>query len=396
MSATELISPVEPGRNGGLVDPAELAAEAEVLAVKWLQGMTNPHTRNGYALDIGLSAALRTALPGGPRRPQPLPEEAWIPWAIRHGINPIGELEVEHLRAWAQLLHRLHPDAKSTRRRRFAALCSFYAELRRRRQVYCDPTDLVGGRQGRRNLGLSGYDPALSLPPTEAQVRALHLAARLDRTRHRARNCALLAVLASSAPRVEELVGLDLVDYRRQSPTGHAMLLLDGKGAKRRWQALPPADADLVDAYLAVRVPVTGTRSEVTLPRQASARRRVEQPLFTTGRGTRLHEDSIAPLLRRIAAIPTIDDEHLAVRAAAFELASVKDSLRPHQFRRAYAVTAERNGAPVTQVQADLGHSSLATTQIYLSTATIGQDSAAYTVSAQYHAAGPATPVDDS
>lgn len=376
---TKMVEPAGP------FSPSDLTRNAERLAVAWLHGMVNPNTRNAYAIDIGLSAPLRAALPGGPRHPKPLPPEAWIPWAVSNGIDPAGELDTAEVEKWVHLLDDLYPRTKSVRKRRFAALCSFYRYLRRDKRVFCDPTDLLGGRQGRKNMGLSGADPHRTRPATEAQIRALFVAAQLDPTRHRARNRALLAVLTATGCRADELVSLDLEDYQRTSPTGHAMLLLDGKGGKKRWQVLPAADADLVDAYLAERIQPDGSTTELALVGQVSHRPRVEQPLFTTGRGRRLHVDSIQPLLGRIAALPIADDPRPAVRGAAYELASIKDRMWPHMFRHAYAATAANNGVSVRRIQEDLGHATLATTQSYLDSANIGVESGATVVSNRYH-----------
>lgn len=364
-----------------LIPAPDLEADANTLAVKWLHGYTTANTRNAYARAIGLDARLRAALPGGPRDPRPSRPPSWIPWALAAGIDPAGELTVEHVQSWVHALNETFEDRKNSRRQYFAALCAFYRYLRSVRRVYCDPNDLVN----RRTMGLSGADPTATLALSPLQVRALLLAARLDTTAHRVRNVALVAVLAATGCRVDELVGLDVDDYRRESPAGPALVLLDGKGDKKRWQKLPAADADLVDGYLEHERVAPETGAELTVVGQVS-NRKTDQPLFTTGRGRRLHPDTVAPLLNRLARLPTVDDPRQQVRDAARELAPVAGKIRPHQFRHAYAVTAERNGATVTQVQADLGHASLSTTQTYLHAANVGSNSAAQVVSDIYHA----------
>lgn len=364
-------------------DAEEQAERAYSLAVKWLHGLKVAATRNAYAIDIGLRDHERIALPGGPKTTRPLPVEAWIPWAIQHGIDPVAELELEQAESYAHFLNAVHPKNKNVRRRRWFTLCSFHSYLRRRKLIHVTPNDLID-RQGRKNLGLAGTDPTRTIHLTTMQVRAMYVAAQLDPTAHRERNIALLAVLAATGCRAEELVNLDLDDYRRQSPTGDALVRLDGKGDKKRWQALPARDADLVDAYLAVRIAPQHS-TELALPGQVS-NRKVEQPLFTTRHGERMHVDVFTPLLRRIAKLPRVDDHRPLVRAAALELDAIKDKVTPHPWRHAYAVAADRNGVPVTQIQTDLGHVSLATTQTYLHAANVVENSAAPVVSALYHA----------
>lgn len=361
----------------------DVVGVAEDLAVEWLRGYTNVETRNGYAIDIGIRGEKRSRLPGGPARPKPLPPQAWIPWAVEHGIDPCGELTVRNVQDYA---HALDPLPKNTRRRRWFSLCGYYAFLRREKRVTSDPDLLIGGRNGRKNMGLSGTEPTSTKPVTEKQMRAMYLASQLDTTQHRNRNRAMLSVQSVTGARTEEVVNLDLEDFQRVEPGGPALVLLDGKGAQERWQLIPARDADLVEDYIRTERVAAATGTELTVAGQVSNRPRVRQPLFTTHQGERLHVDSIAPLYRRIAKIPQLDDPRPEVRAAARELLPIKDRLRPHQMRHSYAVTGEKNGKPVSQIAADLGHKNLATTHTYLHVSKQGENSAAAVVSDIYHA----------
>ncbi|WP_367139738.1 tyrosine-type recombinase/integrase [Saccharothrix sp. HUAS TT1] len=383
-SADDALSPVtwEPAWSDE--DAARVAAESAYrLIVDWLHGLTNPKTRNAYAVDIGLRNTERAGLPGGVRVPKPLPPDAWVPFAIMRGIDPTGELTVKQAEAYAHFLDHCHPKAKKTRQRRWAAVCSFYAFLQREKRVYLTPKDLLD-RQARRNVGLIGQAPKKSRALTPEQIFAVRVAARLDHTPYRLRNEAMIAVLASTGCRVEELVNLDVADFQRQYPGGPALVLLDGKGDKERWQVIPAADADLVEAYLAVRVAPDGG-TELSLAGQVG-NRSVEQPLFTARGGKRLHEDALAQLLRRLVRIPRLDDERAIVRGAALELKPILDTIRPHQFRHAYIETAVKKGVDINRVRQDVGHVSLVTTQDYLEVGDVLERSAAQVVSAVYHA----------
>jgi integrase/recombinase XerD len=355
-----------------------LRRRAEGLAVRWLHGYTTARTRNSYAVDIGLSPELRAALPDGPASPGPAPEWAWIPWALDHGINPAGQLRREHAEAYA---HALNGQTKRSRQRRWSALRAFYRHLRISDIVTCDPGEMVN----RRTMGLSGADPSPTMPLHTDQVRALYLAAGLPH-QSRARSRALLAVLASTGCRAAELVGIDLADYRPQ-PEGHALVLLDGKGGKRRWVVVPAPDAELVAEYLEVRV---GPRPSavVALPGQVSAGQSGQVPLFTTSKGQRLHVNAVTHTLRTIARRPSLNDQRAEVRKAAKLLAPIVDTIHPHPFRHTYTVVAERNGVPVSQIAQDLGHASIVTTQNYLHAQQGAEHSAARVVSGIYH--GPA------
>jgi site-specific recombinase XerD len=357
-----------------------------VAAAGWLAGYTSAHTRNAYARALGLPPEMRAALPGGPRSPRPAPAWTWIPWCrsrpVGGLVDPAGDLEKGTVTAWAQALHAAHPQAKSTRAQAFAALCAFYRHLRQAGEVTTDPGDLLN----RRTAGLSGTDPSATLALSAEQVHALLTAAACDTSSQAVRNQAIVAVLAATGARVAELVALDVGDYYPARPEKPGMLLLAGKGGKKRWQALPAAEVSLLQTYLTVRVPPLEQASTVpVVPGDVAARAAGEDPLFTTRHGHRLHPDTIAPLLRRLAVLPASEDPNPDIAAAGQTLAPVKDRLHPHQLRHAYAVTAEAAGVPISRIQADLGHAHLSTTQTYLHAGQVADGSAAVLVSAAYH-----------
>ena len=341
---------------------------AEAYAVRWLHGYTSPNTRNRYGRDIGLSPEVMSALPGGPKAPAPPAEWSWIVWALDHGIDPAGTLRRAEAEAY---VHALSGFGKNVRRVRWAAVCAFYRSLRVEEVVTCDPGEMVN----RRTMGLAGTDPSATVPLHPSQVRALYQAASLP-SRCRARNRAVLAVLAATGCRVAELTGIHREDYQPQVE-GHALVRLRGKGGKQRWAMLPAADVALVADYLTVRVgPRPGTT--VAAGGQVSTGR-LAQPLFTTSTGHALHISAVTQMLRTVARKPRGDSE------AARLLAPIAATLHPHQLRHTYAVVAENAGVPLSRIQADLGHASLATTQTYLHAADGAEHSAASVVSGIYH-----------
>jgi site-specific recombinase XerD len=356
---------------------------AEQMAVRWLHEYTSPHTRNAFAYDIGLSPEARAAprMPGGPTNPKPAPWWSWIPWALDHGIDPAGNLSKAQAESYVHALKEAFPDKKNVRRRRWTALVAYYRSLRAENVVSCNPNDLIN----RRTMSLSGTDPSSTLPLSPRQIRALYVAVQLAPARTtRPRYQAMLAVLASTGCRAMELVGLDLDDLRFH-PEGHAQLQLDGKGDKKRWVTLPAADAELVTAYLRVRVSPPETQRELALVGQVSSRPG-STPLFTTSTGRRVDDDMVSSMLRAIARLPSLDDPRPAVREAARQLAPIQNSIRPHQFRHSYADTASRNGVPIEQIAHDLGHANIATTDTYLHASRMAQSSAAPVVSGIYRA----------
>ncbi|MEV8170690.1 site-specific tyrosine recombinase XerD [Microbacterium sp. NPDC077486] len=145
------------------------------------------------------------------------------------------------------------------------------------------------------------------------------------------RDRALLELLYATGARVSEAVGLDVDDMAHGE-----VLRLRGKGSKERIVPVGSYARAAVDAYL------TRVRPGLAAKGRASAR------LFLGARG--------APLSRQSA--------WLAIRSAA-ERAQLTAEVSPHTLRHSFATHLLQGGADVRVVQELLGHSSVATTQIY-------------------------------
>lgn len=142
---------------------------------------------------------------------------------------------------------------------------------------------------------------------------------------------ALLELLYATGARVSEAIGLDVDDLSHGD-----VLRLRGKGSKERIVPVGSYARAAVDAYL------TRVRPELAAKGRASAR------LFLGARG--------APLSRQSA--------WLVIREAA-ERAQITAAVSPHTLRHSFATHLLQGGADVRVVQELLGHSSVATTQIY-------------------------------
>lgn len=145
------------------------------------------------------------------------------------------------------------------------------------------------------------------------------------------RDRALLELLYATGARVSEAIGLDVDDLAHGD-----VLRLRGKGSKERIVPIGSYARAAVDAYL------TRVRPALAAKGRASAR------LFLGARG--------APLSRQSA--------WLVIRAAA-EKAQITAEVSPHTLRHSFATHLLQGGADVRVVQELLGHSSVATTQIY-------------------------------
>ena len=173
---------------------------------------------------------------------------------------------------------------------------------------------------------------AMRLPKaiTIEQVEAL-LAATDGDEPQRLRDKALLEVLYATGARVSEAIGLNVDDVIE-----HDVVRLFGKGRKQRIVPLGSYARAAIDAYLVRSRPLFSVKGAST------------PALFLGSRGDRVSRQSA----------------WLIIRAAA-ERAQLDVEVSPHTLRHSFATHLLAGGADVRVVQELLGHSSVATTQIY-------------------------------
>lgn len=147
----------------------------------------------------------------------------------------------------------------------------------------------------------------------------------------RVRDRALLELLYATGTRVSEAVGLDVDDLATGS-----MVRVVGKGSKQRLVPVGSYARAAVDAYLTRVRPLFAARGTST------------PALFLGPRGGRLSRQGA----------------WLVIQAAA-ERAGLAAHVSPHTFRHSFATHLLQGGADVRVVQELLGHSSVATTQLY-------------------------------
>jgi integrase/recombinase XerD len=141
----------------------------------------------------------------------------------------------------------------------------------------------------------------------------------------------ILEMLYATGMRISELVGLDLGDLDRQE----RIVTCHGKGGKWRMVPYGRAAGEVLEQYLA----------EV---RPRLARRRAGKALVLNMRGERLSRQGCWKIVKGHA-----------------RTAGIEELVTPHGLRHTFATHLLEGGANLLVVQELLGHSSIATTQIY-------------------------------
>jgi site-specific recombinase XerD len=150
-----------------------------------------------------------------------------------------------------------------------------------------------------------------------------------------ARDRAILELLFSSGLRVSELTGLDRdhINLKRRE------FMVRGKGQKDRPIFISPEAADWLQKYLDMRQDNT-------------------KPLFIRFAGNK--KVDLSGNFHRLTARSV---QRLVAHYAL--LAGITKHVSPHTLRHSFATNLLMNGADIRSVQAMLGHSNIATTQIY-------------------------------
>lgn len=155
-----------------------------------------------------------------------------------------------------------------------------------------------------------------------------------------ARDRALVAVLLDAGLRASEVVGLDVGDLHADGEGNLMLHVREGKGAKDRTVPVVQEVAQVLRHYLAATGRVMGDRSA--------------GPLFTRadrgGSGGRLTARAVGMVLARLVKAARVEGKRIT----------------PHGLRHSFALRQARGGVAPHEVQALLGHASLATTTLYL------------------------------
>lgn len=245
------------------------------------------------------------------------------------GEIKLKDIDAELVRKWRMWLNRL-PTATSdelskiTQNYHLIALRSF---LR-----FCAKRDWETMQPDKIELAKTSRPKVTFLTPEElARLTNQPDTSKLNGLRDRA----ILELLFSSGLRVSELVGLDRdhINLKRREFT------VRGKGQKDRPVFISDEAAAWIEQYLAKRADNT----KPLFIRYSGAKQ-----VDNSGNFTRLTARSVQRMVSRYA-----------------KLAGITKHVSPHTLRHSFATDLLMNGADLRSVQAMLGHSNIATTQIY-------------------------------
>lgn len=241
----------------------------------------------------------------------------------------VAGIDIELLRKWRLWLNRLGTNTsdelnKNTQNYHLIALRSFLK--------YCAKHDISALAPAKVELAKVVRKQVTFLTPEELQ--RLFEQPKIN-TLAGARDRAILELLFSSGLRVSELVGLDIdqVNLKRRE------FMVRGKGQKDRPIFISSEAVDWLNKYLELRT----DKAKPLFIRTCG-----QKNASTDGNYLRLTARSVQRLVSRYAL-----------------LAGITKHVSPHTLRHSFATDLLMNGADLRSVQAMLGHSNIATTQIY-------------------------------
>jgi site-specific recombinase XerD len=245
------------------------------------------------------------------------------------GDIKLSEIDVELIRKWRLWLNRLGTNtsdemSKTTQNYHLIAMRSFLK--------FCSKRGYNALSADKIELARTKRPQVTFLTPEELERLASQ--PKTD-TLNGLRDRAIIELLFSSGLRVSELVGLDRdhINLKRRE------FMVRGKGQKDRPIFISPEAGDWIEKYLFKR----HDNSKPLFIRYSGSKK-----VDNTGNFSRLTARSIQRMVARYAL-----------------LAGITKHVSPHTLRHSFATDLLMNGADLRSVQAMLGHSNIATTQIY-------------------------------
>ena len=251
--------------------------------------------------------------------------ESFLKHMEKLGIVEFNQLEIEHIRSWLAN-QQIKGGARTTLSRRATSIRLFTKWATKNGYLAKDVGATLATPKAHRTL-----PDVLSVSDATTAMDSLATRVAEEESSMSIRDCAIVELLYATGARVSELCGLDLGDIDRQRSTIKVM----GKGSKERIVPIGQPAIAALDNW------INNARAELASQSSGSA-------VFIGSRGKRIDQ--------RVAR---------SVVYQAMEAIGSDKKLGPHTLRHSAATHLLEGGADLRTVQEILGHSSLATTQIY-------------------------------
>lgn len=238
-------------------------------------------------------------------------------WLAARNNGSWIDLDQQRVREYVAWRHRRGASGK-TLQRELSALRSYYRYLMREGVARCDPA-----------AGVRAPKSPRTLPATLDADQLCSLLNTGDDDPLAVRDKAMVELFYSSGLRLAELVGVDIGDIDLDDAT----LKVTGKGAKARVIPVGVKAREAIHEWLVLRSGYPAVDPNA---------------LFISRRGTRIHPRTVQQRLQRWA-----------------EIKGATRNVHPHLLRHSFASHLLESSGDLRGVQELLGHSDIATTQIY-------------------------------
>jgi integrase/recombinase XerC len=251
--------------------------------------------------------------------------DSFVEHLANNGVKEISDVNLQLIRSWLAT-QQVRGGARTTLSRRAASIRLFTKWATKRGYMTVDVGATLATPKSHHTLpGVLTQGDAVTAIDSMATR-----AAEFD-TPTSIRDVALIELLYATGARVSEICGLDLEDLDFHRNTIRVL----GKGNKERMIPMGAPAVKALNTY------INDARSQLANDKSARA-------LFLGARGKRI--------------------DQRAVRTVVYEALSALEGVErmgPHSLRHSAATHLLEGGADLRTVQEILGHSSLATTQIY-------------------------------
>ncbi|MDQ0592731.1 integrase/recombinase XerC [Chryseobacterium ginsenosidimutans] len=207
--------------------------------------------------------------------------------------------------------------SKRSINRKLSSLRSFYLFLLRLGEIEVSPAE---------NISSLKFYPEKQIPMSEEEMQRLN--DEVFNKVHDVLEKCIMEVLYQTGIRKAELCGMT---FENVNLAGNELKII-GKGNKERIVPISESLSNLLKSYLEIRKPDTEHKSY----------------FFVNKKGKKLNEKFVYVVVNKYLSLVT-----------------TKEKRSPHILRHSFATHVLNNGAEISKVKKILGHSSLASTQVY-------------------------------